>query len=243
MGRSRTGPSPYGPLLPLGRRGPVVALGLLVSLSAVGVAVVLAVTGAGCPTDRFGPGSGDGRSPAVPLLVHSTDALAAVPACPDRHLRQVADLAAPNPWIPVGGAGAPAFTGSYDGGGFRVTGVRVFLPGSADVGFFGVVADGEVRDLVLEDVVVQAGDRSGAVAGRVGPGGRVRDVTVLDAVVTGGDDVGGLVGLADPDAVVEGDFGGRVAGRGGDVGASSVGRVGAVAPAAGDAVDADDPAP
>lgn len=233
-----TGPGPYGPLLPLGRRGPVVTLGVLVALSAVGVAAVLLTTGSGCPLDRFGPGSGDGRSPDQPLLVDSTEALASVAACPDRHLRQVSDLAAPNPWTPVGGTGAAPFTGGYDGDGHRVSGVRVFLPGSVDVGVFGVIDGGEVRDLVLADVVVRAGDRAGAVAGRVGPGGGVTGVTVLDADVTGGADVGGLVGLADPDAVVEGTFEGRVAGSAD--GAPLVGRVGAVAPTGADAAD---PAP
>lgn len=228
MGRVVTGPSPYGPFLPLGRRGPVVTLGVLVALAGAGVVIVLAATGAGCPTDRFGPGSGDGRSPDRPLLVDSAEALAAVAACPDRHLRQVADLAAPNPWIPVGGTGSSAFTGSYDGGGHRLTGVRIFLPGSTDVGLFGVIDGGEVRDLVLADVVVEAGDRAGAVAGRVGPAGRVRGVTVRDAVVSGAADVGGLVGLADPAAVVEGTFEGRVTGRGGTAGAPAVGRVGDV---------------
>jgi hypothetical protein len=232
VGRIVTGPSPYGPFLPLGRRGPVVALAVLVA--GTGVAIVLAVTGPGCPTDRFGPGSGDGRGPDRPLLVDSAEALAAVAACPDRHLRQVADLAAPNPWIPVGGTGSSAFTGSYDGGGHRLTGVRIFLPGAADVGLFGVV-DGEVRDLVLADVVVEAGDRAGSVAGRVGPTGRVRSVTVRDAAVSGAADVGGLVGLADPDAVVDGAFEGSVSARGRAQPARSVGRVGAVAPTGGTA--------
>ena len=97
MGRIVTGPSPYGPFLPLGRRGPVVALAILVAVAGAGVALVLAATDPGCPTDRFGPGSGDGRGPDRPLPVDSAEALAAVAACPDRHLRQVADLAAPNP--------------------------------------------------------------------------------------------------------------------------------------------------
>lgn len=222
-----TGRGPYGPFLPLGRRGPVVTLGLLVAVTGVGVAIVLASTATGCRTDRFGPGSGDGRDPRRPLLVDSTEALSEVAACPDRHLRQVVDLAAPNPWTPVGlGGSEAAFTGSYDGGGHRLTGVRVFLPGSVDVGVFGVLDGGEVRDLVLVDVVVEAGDRTGAVAGRVGPSGRVRDVTVRDALVRGGADVGGLVGLADASAEVTGSFEGRVEGSGPRDGTPTVGRVG-----------------
>ncbi len=223
--------SPFGPLVPLGRRGHLSALGLLVAAPAAGIVIVLLTTGAACPTDAFGAGSGDGRSPERPLLVDSTEALTAVAGCPDRHQRQVADLAPPNPWTPVGldGTGA-AFSGSYDGGGHRLTGVRVFLPGSDDAGVFGVV-DGEIRDLVLVDVVVEAADRAGAVVGRVGATGRVEGVEVRDGTVRGGVDVGGLVGLAHPDAVVGGTFDGGVATRVGTVGvAPLVGRVGDLAP-------------
>ena len=196
------------------------------AVTAVGVAVILLATRPDCRPDRFGPGSGDGRDPGRPLLVDSPAALAAVATCPDRHLRQVADLEAPNPWTPIGLAAGAAFTGSYDGGGHRLTGLRVFLPGAADAGMFAVVDGGEVRDLVLVDVVVEAGDRTGAVAGRVGPTGRIRGVTVRDARVVGGADVGGLVGLADPAAVVDGTFEGRIGGRVTSGGTAIVGRVG-----------------
>lgn len=205
---------PYGPLLPLGRRGPTVALSILVVLAAVGVGTVLLVTGTDCRTDRFGPGSGDGRDPARPLLVHATPALDELPRCADRHLRQVADLAVPNPWTPVGaGASDGAFTGSYDGGGHRLTGLRTFLPGSDDVGLFGVLT-GEVRDIVLEDVVVVGRDRVGAVAGDVRPGGRVTDVVVRDARIEGAAAVGELAGRAADPTAVTGRFDGATVARG-----------------------------
>lgn len=218
---------PYGPYFPLGRRGPLRAIAVLVVVAGTAATVVLTLTGSGCPEDRFGPGSGDGLTAARPLLVHTSEALAVVARCPDRSFLQVADLVAPNPWTPVGlGAGGGAFTGTYDGGGHRVTGLRVFLPGSGDVGMFGVL-DGAVRDLVLEDLVVEGGARAGAVAGRAGPRAVVEDVTVRSAEVTGGPDTGGLVGLAHPDAALAGAFRGRVTadGTAGDDG-PPVGRVG-----------------
>ena len=218
---------PYGPLVPLGRRGPLRAVGLRVLLSAGAAGAVLLLTGSGCRTQDFGPGSGDGRDPSRPLLVDAPAALVAAADCTDRHLRQVADLPAPNPWVPLGSGPAGPFTGSYDGGGHRLTGLRVFLPGSDDVGAFGILEGAEVRDLVLEDVIVQGRDRIGAVAGRLTAGSRIVDVTVRDATVEGAADVGGLTGLADPMADVSGTFVGTV--RSGPVttaDAPAVGRVG-----------------
>ncbi len=219
---------PYGPLVPLGRRGPLRSVGLLVLLSAGAAGVVLLLTtGPGCRTQDFGPGSGDGRDPSRPLLVDAPSALVAAADCTDRHLRQVADLPAPNPWVPLGSGPAGPFTGSYDGGGHRLTGLRVFLPGSDDVGVFGTLEGAEVRDLVLEDVIVQGRDRVGAVAGRLGAGSRIADVTVRDASVEGATDVGGLAGLVDPTAEVSGTFVGTVrSGPGTTADAPTVGRLG-----------------
>lgn len=217
--------SPFGPFVPLGRRGPVRSLALLVALAAGGTAVVLTLTGSGCRTDRFGPGSGDGRSPERPLLVADTEALLELDACADRHFRQVVDLDAPNPWTPLGIGRADGFSGSYDGAGHQLRGVRIFLPGSTDVGMFGLLS-GQVRDLTLEDVVVEAATRTGAVAGRVLATGRVERVTVRDARVVGLDDVGGLVGLADPAATITGSFDGSLTGSGGALTAVEIGRTG-----------------
>ena len=203
---------PYGPYFQLGRRGPLWALAVLVVLAGGAAAVVMTLTGSSCPVERFGPGSGDGRSEARALLVHDPAALAVVDRCPDRTFRQVADLIAPNPWTPVG-LGSGGFTGTYDGDDHRITGLRVFLPGSGDVGMFAVL-DGSVRDLVLEDVAVEGGGRAGAVAGRATAAADVRGVTVTGARVTGGPDTGGLVGLAHPDAAVAGGFRGSVMGDG-----------------------------
>lgn len=223
-----TSHGPYGPFLPIGRRGPAVAMATLLGLTAAGVGAVLLLTRPGCDPGRFGPGSGDGRDPARPLLVHTSDALAEVVSCPDRHLRQVADVVAPAPWVPVGGPAGPGtpFTGSYDGGGHRISGVRVFLPGSVDAGLFGVL-EGEIRDVVLDDLDVEAAARVGAVAGRVTASGRVRDVAVLDARVAGVEDVGGVAGLVHPDATVVGTFAGRLDGGGASTsGTAEIGRIG-----------------
>jgi hypothetical protein len=219
---------PFGPFLPFGRRGPLVGVLLLVAACGVAVGLVLVTTGEGCRTDRFGSDSGDGRTPDRPLLVDGPVALAEATRCPDRHLRQVADIDAPNPWTPLGlgRTGEAAFTGSYDGGGHRIVGLRVFLPGSSDAGLFGVLAGGEVRDLVLEDVVVAAGGPVGAVVGRATGPARVLRVEVRAARIAGDVDVGALVGRADATVTVEGRFVGTVEVAGRPVPAASlVGRV------------------
>jgi hypothetical protein len=204
---------PYGPYLSFGRRGPIASLALLLGGCGLAVAVVLLATGSGCRPDRFAGGSGSGRDPGSPLLVDGPAALLEVARCPDRHFRQVADVVAPNPWTPLGpgGSAGPAFTGSYDGGGHRIAGIRVFLPGTSEAGMFGVLDGAVVRDLVLEDVTVEAAARVGAVAGRAVGSTRILGVVVRDARVAGGEDVGGLVGHAAPEVQVEGTFAGTVA--------------------------------
>lgn len=208
---------PFGPFLPLGRWSPLVGVTALLLTCGVAVTVVILGAGDGCRPSRFGPGSGDGRSPLAPLVVDGPAALAEAARCPDRHLRQVGDIEAPNPWTPLGlgRAGTPAFTGSYDGGGHRLIGVRVFLPGTDAAGVFAIVDGGEIRDLVLEDVLIEAEGQVGAVVGRALGEARVVGITVRAARITGREDVGGLVGVADPSVRIEGEFTGilEVAGQ------------------------------
>ena len=100
-------------------------------------------------------------------------------------------------WMPVGGVGffAQAFTGSFDGNGYRVTGLWIDRPNTDNVGLFGRTSNATIRN--LEVVVASAGVRGLVnVGGLVGHqhGGNIVHSFVTGSVIHGNQDVGGLVG-------------------------------------------------
>ena len=74
------------------------------------------------------------------------------------------DIALTDEWTPIGSAEEP-FTGVFDGGGHKISGLRIESTEDG-VGFFGFLGDGaEIRNLSLEAVLVMGGDGVGALAG------------------------------------------------------------------------------
>lgn len=97
---------------------------------------------------------------------------------------------------PIGDSTDP-FTGVFDGNGHVITGLTINRPESDYVGLFGYVGvEGVVRNVTLEDCVVEGGRAVGGLAGR-------NRGTVLESDVAGeimGDErVGGLVGWNEGD--------------------------------------------
>ena len=112
------------------------------------------------------------------------------------------------------------FTGTYDGGGFPITGLSITTAGEFDrAGMFSYVDGATLEDIVLVDVSVSAGSRSGALVGWL-ESGTIRRSSASGTVDVGDQEApfaGGLVGImrdgtsvthARADVTVTGTYGG-----------------------------------
>jgi len=111
----------------------------------------------------------------------------------------------PNPWTPLGDSDDP-FTGNFYGNGHTIT--INSLSDAADIGLFGIVNGGTVRDLTVlydansatpehETVTVDPTNSFGGIAGTVSGGTRFENVLVSGAVLvaeSGEVRAGGIVG-------------------------------------------------
>ena len=155
--------------------------------------------------------SGDG-SPAQPYLLTTysdlewlSDLYSDAPDAPESglHFRMLSNITVPSdadPLTPIA-----AFDGTFDGGGFTITGLTVAVTGSTpSVGMFALLRTGStVRDLTLADVSISGSHEVGALAG----GTNGTPVTIERVHIRGGTvtstrtgvnaaDTGGLVGYA-----------------------------------------------
>jgi len=176
----------------------------------------------GCDVTRRPYGGGDG-SAADPFQV-----------CAPAHLENVSGATAGSYFVQAsdldldgrtyGGPVTATLAGSYDGAGHSID--NLFINTTTQyVGVFGtIVAGGAVKDLVIRDVDITAGDRVGALAGAVLVGGTVTRVRAEGGVVHGIEgSVGGLIGAnagvvvragATTDVIMDtGDGAGGLAGR------------------------------
>jgi len=104
------------------------------------------------------------------------------------------DLSGVGDFEPLGDQ-TEAFTGTFDGGGYTITGLTIDRPGAEYVGLFGSLGRGPlgvVQNLTLENVDVTGGARVGGLGGA--NGGNVANVTVSGSV-SGTRRVGGLAGV------------------------------------------------
>lgn len=94
-------------------------------------------------------------------------------------------------WTSPIGTSATKFTGVYNGGGFVISGLTISMSGQNDVGLFGWVGTGQVRDLGFTGAVV-GGRYVGGLVGR-------NEGTITNSYATGSvsatdRQVGGLIG-------------------------------------------------
>lgn len=99
-----------------------------------------------------------------------------------------------SPWTPIGTVEHP-FTGTFDGDGKTVKGLKISGGEPKDnQGFFGVNA-GTIENLIIEGSVTGK-DNVGGIAGKNTDTGMIKNCT-LDVTVTGRNDVGGIAGKND----------------------------------------------
>jgi len=105
-----------------------------------------------------------------------------------------ADFTSCQHWIPIGSATAK-FTGGLDGNGKKIKGLRTLTNGSSYKGLFGWVQSAEIRNLTMEDTIVEGGTYLGAIAGRADSASNIfENITITRANIQGSAFVGGLVG-------------------------------------------------
>lgn len=162
-----------------------------------------------------------------PYLIETPEQLDLVREYTESHFRQIAHINLEGfqeneGWDPI-----PAFSGSYDGDNFKISGLKIHTETGNRIGLFGEIReDGILENIVLEDVYILAESSqyvgglvgfnristikncsiSGTITGesRVGGLTGTSTGTILDctstAIVTGlGDDTGGLVGRSGGD--------------------------------------------
>ena len=92
-------------------------------------------------------------------------------------------------WNPV-----PEFSGTFDGRGYKIKGLRVRNSSADNAGLFGrLTKDAKIINLVLEDIDVSGKDNVGAIAGSCS--GVVSNCFVSGRVSSAGRNVGGLFGV------------------------------------------------
>ena len=102
-----------------------------------------------------------------------------------------------NPWTPIGNAEGKLFKGTFDGGGHKITGLKI--TSGSYIGLFGYVGEGAViRNVNLVGANVFGVKRVGALIGQIKGNAKVSNCTVdSTSRVTGSDsNTGGLIGEA-----------------------------------------------
>lgn len=94
-------------------------------------------------------------------------------------------------WTPIGTESRP-YTGTFDGGTYTITGLKIDQSGTDNVGLIGRLGSGgKVQDVTLTEVNVTGGTYVGGIAGQTD--GTVENCSV-NGTVTGQNQTGGIVG-------------------------------------------------
>ena len=112
-------------------------------------------------------------------------------------------------WLPIGNTDYP-FTGSVDGDEYTISGLSIQRPesGIVNMGLFGLVDDGVIKNLKVElsgSINGGTGTYVGGLAGRItGENAIVRNCQVLYGEIHGGNYIGGVVGRVDHGGLITG---------------------------------------
>jgi formylglycine-generating enzyme required for sulfatase activity len=161
----------------------------------------LALMAAPVVRGQFAGGAGSAEDP---YLIATAEHLDAIRHHLTAHFRLTADIdlgVAPwnegTGWEAIGGSSsASRFRGSLDGAGYTLSNLRISRSGTTYQGLFAYLDGAEVRNLRINEAVVEGARYSGILAGYL-LGSVVEDVEIVDGQMLGtGADTGGLVGYA-----------------------------------------------
>lgn len=145
----------------------------------------------------------------------------------DREYKLIQDIDASvvSKFDPIGSTEAP-FTGEFDGGGYKIDGLKIENSDENDIGLFSVVDEAVIRNVLLINVEVSGLKVVGGLIGAVERGARVVNSSVTGSI-NDGSIAGGVVGL-NRGELQDCSFEGTVLGRrllGGLVGQNSGGTI------------------
>jgi hypothetical protein len=179
---------------------------LLAGLLATGIVFIEAspANAAACSTTASGYAGGDGSS-GVPFQISNAAELIRLSTTTadwtSKHFVQTADIDLNDcEWTPIGTA-ATKFTGSYNGAGLTIQGFKIDtiyadIYNANNIGLFGVVSGGTIKNLVLDGAINSNGGLVGGLVGKVDNASTViQNVKVLvDITYPGHNYAGGIVG-------------------------------------------------
>lgn len=155
---------------------------------------------------QFAGGAGTEKSP---YLVSDAYQLSDVRNYPSCYFKQTSDIdlsewikdnSPQKGWSPIGTEESP-FTGTYDGAGFVIKGLKIFRYISDNVGLFGRTDGnaGTLKNIVLQGAYIEAASNVGFICGS-----NVGNMVISSCVVNGGqikgsNNVGGIVGSTTSD--------------------------------------------
>lgn len=95
---------------------------------------------------------------------------------------------------PIGNA-LNAFTGSYDGQGYRIENFVINRPSELNIGLFGVIEGGEIVNLFVNNATISGSDNIGALVGAIYSGSTINSCSSSNSIVSAGSGyAGGLIG-------------------------------------------------
>ncbi len=155
------------------------------------------------------PQSGEGTSEA-PYQVESLDNLVWISnnqACWNSYFIQVNDIDASASLALNNGMGfkpigdnynnydSNKFSGNYNGNGYKITNLFINRPNHSNIGLFGYVLGGKIRNLELENVDINGQSAVGAVAGLITEYACIEGCSVTGNIVAHSQLLGGITGL------------------------------------------------
>ncbi|MEO0895686.1 MAG: GLUG motif-containing protein [Bacteroidota bacterium] len=148
------------------------------------------------PMPLFAAGSGTEADPYQVADAQQMDIIRLFPTSyftiiNDIDLTEVVD-ADPAGWVPIGDLDEP-FSGFIDGGGFTISGLRIDRTDQNEVGLFGVLASGELKNIKVNSLGIAGAQATGALVGRQ-LSGNIENCHSSGSVTAVSSRVGGLVG-------------------------------------------------
>lgn len=155
----------------------------------------------------FGEGNG---TVASPYLITTQAELNRVRYQPDKHYRLMNDIEMTSPWSPIGTCAANAFTGTFEGNGHTISGLKINGNGSEYNGLFGYVDGAGIYNLTVTGAQYTLNETRGRGVYTGGIAGYGRNNAVIENCV-----FNGTITIASPVASaggIAGDFEGTVKG-------------------------------